>query len=151
MEIRNLIKYILKEETSSENLNKGIDIAVKILKKEYPFVVGWELADEPDQYTFTIYINLEIDYSKMTKFYNLGPHPIYHKLLKSTIENRDKLSYPYSMTDYENVGFKTDEYVFLENDLSEIYDDMIPYNLKLSIGPRDDAKRLSVDGYIFVR
>ena len=39
--MRELIKQILKEETSPDEIKKGIDIAVKVLKKEYPFIVGW--------------------------------------------------------------------------------------------------------------
>ena len=41
--MRNLIRHILKEETdNSKNFEKGIDLAIKIIKKTYPFIVGWE-------------------------------------------------------------------------------------------------------------
>ena len=61
--MKELIRNILKEETENiDKISKGIDIAVKMLKKYYPFIVGWEYSNEPEKYKFQIYIDLEIDY-----------------------------------------------------------------------------------------
>jgi hypothetical protein len=155
--MRELIKQILKEETSPDEIKKGIDIAVKVLKKEYPFIVGWEYSDPLDRWAYKIYINLEVDHSKMMEFYGLKPHPRFYKFLKDDIETREKHSYPFSQTNYEeDENFDTDEYRILQRDLFDFYQEMIPSKLKMNRGSnavfnQDDPKDLSVDNYIFVK
>ena len=65
---RNLIRHILKEETEDSDINtKGIDIAIKLIKKSYPYIVGWQL-NQDDK--FTIYINIICDIEKLKEFYD---------------------------------------------------------------------------------
>lgn len=154
--MRELIKQILKEETSPDEIKKGIDIAVKVLKKEYPFIVGWEYANPPEQWAYRIYINLEVDHSKMMEFYGLKPHPKFYKFLKDDIETREEYPYPYSQTNYEeDENFDTDEYRVLQNDLIDFYEEFIPIKYKMSqlgaVFNQDDPKNLGVDNYIFVK
>jgi len=153
--MRELIKQILKEETSPDEIRKGIDISVKALHQEYPFIVGWDYSSPPDQYTYKIYINLELDFSNAMEFYNLKPHPRYGKYIVDSIEGRETFPYPFSMMNYEDEGFDVEEVYKLQNDLTEIYDD-IPNKLKMSQGHRavfdqNKPKELGVDNYIFVR
>lgn len=156
MKTRSLIKNILKEETTPDEIKRGIDIAIKILKKNYPFVVGWEYADSPDKWNYKIYINLELDYKRSMEFYNLKPHPIYGKFIIDAINDREKLPYPYSIMNYEEeTNFDDTQYSKLQDDLSDIYNEMIPYKLKMkqvgAVFNQDDPKDLGVDNYIFVR
>lgn len=151
----NLIGKILKEETTPDEIRKGIDISVDVLKQDYPFVVGWDYSDSPDKYTYKIYINLELDFSKAMEFYNLKPHPRYGKFIVGAIEYRETFPYPFSMMNYEDEGFDVEEVYKLQNDLTEIYED-IPNKLKMSQGSRavfdqNKPKELAVDNYIFVR
>ena len=46
--MRNLIKKILKEESHNDYdmIRKGIDILISLLKKTYPFIVGWKPDNE---------------------------------------------------------------------------------------------------------
>ena len=45
--MKELIRHILKEETEGSDQNtKGIDLAIKLLKKSYPYIIGWELMME---------------------------------------------------------------------------------------------------------
>lgn len=152
---RELIKRILKEETTPDQIRKGIDISVDALKQDYPFVVGWDYSDSPEHYTYKIYINLELDFSKAMEFYNLKPHSRYGKFIVDAIEHRETFPYPFSMMNYEDEGFDVDEVYKLQNDLIEIYED-IPKKLKMSQGSRavfdqNKPKELAVDNYIFVR
>lgn len=154
--MRELIKQILKEETSPDEIKKGIDIAVKVLKKEYPFLVGWEYSHPPEKWAYKIYINLEVDHSKMMEFYGLKPHPRFYKFLKDDIETREKQPYPFSQTNYEeDENFDTDEYRKLQNDLFDFYGEFIPIKYKMSqlgaVFNQDDPKNLVVDNYIFVK
>ena len=152
---RDLIRHILKEETSRDDLNKGIDIAVKVLKKRYPFIVGWEYSNDPEKWAYKIYINLEVDYSKSMEFYNLKPHPRFGRFIKDSILNRDTMAFPFSFTNYEDEDFDTMVYLNIQNDLSEIYEDMIPVKFKMSrensVFNQDHPKELAVDNYIYVR
>jgi len=118
--------------------------------------VGWEYSDSPDKWTYKIYIDLEIDHSKMLEFYGLKPHPKWYKFLKKDIQTREKYPYPYSQTNYEEEeNFDDLEYRKLQDDLSEIYEEMIPnkYKMKRSgaVLNQDDPKELGVDNYIFVK
>ena len=154
--MRTLIKKILKEETSPDEIRKGIDIAVKVLKKTYPFVVGWEYSDSPDKWAYKIYIDLELDYNKSMEYYGLKPHPRYGKFISNSIEDRERLPYPYSMMNYEEEeNFDDLEYRKLQDDLSEIYEEMIPNKFKMkrsgAVLNQDDPKDLGVDNYIFVK
>ena len=83
--MKSLIRKILKEETSRADLDKGIDIAVKVLKKNYPFIVGWEYSNDPEQWAYKIYINLEVDHTKSMEFYKLKPHPRFGRFIKDSI------------------------------------------------------------------
>lgn len=153
--MRNLIRQILKEETSPDEIKRGIDIAIKMLKKNYPFIVGWNYSDPPETYTYKIYINLELDFSKAMEFYNLKPHPRYGKYIVNGIKDREKFPYPFSMMNYEEEGFDVEEVFKLQNDLNEIYED-IPNKLKIRRGKKgvfdqDKSKNLGVDNYIFVK
>ena len=154
--MRTLIKKILKEETSPDEIRKGIDIAIKVLKKTYPFVVGWEYSDSPDKWAYKIYIDLELDFNKSMEYYGLKPHPIYGKFISNSIEDRERLPYPYSMMNYEEEeNFEDLEYRKLQDDLSEIYEEMIPNKFKMkrsgAVFNQDEPKDLGVDNYIFVK
>jgi hypothetical protein len=58
--MRGLIKHILNEEVSKQQIDKGIDIVVNGLKKEFPFVVGWQLHNDYEEYRTSIYIDLVV-------------------------------------------------------------------------------------------
>ena len=152
---RDLIRHILKEETNPDEIKKGIDIAVKVLKKNYPFIVGWEYSNDPEKWTYKIYINLEVDHIKSMEFYNLKPHPRFGRFIEDSIRNRETMVYPFSFTNYEDEDFDTRVYLDIQNDLSEIYEDMIPVKFKMgkekSVLNQDSPKELSVDNYIYVK
>jgi hypothetical protein len=40
---------------------KGIDLAVKSVRKKYPFIIGWGEYDEWKNYQVTIYVDIKID------------------------------------------------------------------------------------------
>ena len=154
--MKHLIRKILKEETSPDEIRKGIDIAVKVLKKSYPFVVGWEYSDSPDRWAYKVYIDLELDYNKSMEYYGLKPHPKYGKFIHSSIEDRERMAYPYSLMNYEEqTNFDDHEYRNLQNDLEIIYEEMIPNKLKMqrsgAVLNQDEPKDLGVDSYIFVK
>jgi len=66
--MKELIRHILKEETEGSDPNtKGIDLAIKLLKKSYPYIIGWEINDER---TYTIYLNIICNIETLKEFYN---------------------------------------------------------------------------------
>ena len=153
MKTRNLIKNILKEESSDKLIKKGIDITINALKQEFPFVVGWTSTDSYDTYKVTIYIDLIIDYDKTQEYYGL-------ELRKSEIGNRvfgrehylnKSAAYPVSAFSYEGIVDPHDEYRKIGNYVSDMYE-YIPDELKLkSRGTySDDYKTLNIENFIFV-
>lgn len=54
----------------TEKQKKGIDLAVRGIKKKYPFIKGWEFTYDFDKYTMSVYIDLLIDWFEMADFYD---------------------------------------------------------------------------------
>ena len=75
---------ILKEDIDrSDKTSNGMNIAVKILKKSYPYVKGWKYGDSGED-RYDIFINIICDIEKLKEFYNSNLLPYY-------INNRDEL------------------------------------------------------------
>jgi hypothetical protein len=148
--MRGLIKHILNEEVSKQQIDKGIDIVVNGLKNEFPFVVGWQLHDNYDAYITSIYIDLVVEYEKVKEFYGLE---IKERYDLEYIKNK-QVAYVLSPFEYERYfdpyieSQKLGEYVF------EMYE-YIPDELKLEESRtygsvRTNYKGLKVDDYIFI-
>ena len=61
---------------------KGIDIAVKGLKKQYPFVIGYE--DDPTtQYESSHYIDLYIDLDELSEYMGVEVNPYWRGEIKN--------------------------------------------------------------------
>ena len=148
--MRKLIKHILNEEVSKQQIDKGIDIVVNGLKNEFPFVVGWQLHNDYEEYRTSIYIDLVVEYEKVKEFYGLEPKMMYNV---EYIKNK-QVAYVITPFDYEGKfdpyieSQKLGEYVF------EMYE-YIPDELKLEESHtygsvRTNYKGLKVDDYIFI-
>ena len=148
--MRELIKHILNEEVSKQQIDKGIDIVVNGLKSEFPFVVGWQLHNDYEEYRTSIYIDLVVEYEKVKEFYGLEPKLMYN------IEYIKNKQVAYVLTPFEYEGKfdpyiesqKLGEYVF------EMYE-YIPDELKLEESytygsVKANYKALKVDDYIFI-
>lgn len=148
--MKQLIKHILNEEVSRRQIDKGIDIVINGLKKEFPFVVGWQLHDDYEEYRTSIYIDLVVEYEKVKEFYGLNPKKMFD------IEFIINRQMPYLLTPFDYEGKfdtslesqKLSEYVF------EMYE-YIPDELKLEESHtygsvRTNYKGLKVDDFIFI-
>ena len=51
--MRDLIKTILKEE-ETDKLKNGIDVAIKLLKRFYPFVINWQYSENYESFVIEI-------------------------------------------------------------------------------------------------
>ena len=148
--MKELIKHILNEEVSKQQIDKGIDIVINGLKKEFPFVVGWKLHDNYDEYITSIYIDLVVEYEKVKKFYGLKPKMMYDI---EYIKNK-QVAYLLTPFDYEDNFDPYLESKKLSEYVSEMYE-YIPDKLKLEESHtygslKDNYKGLQVDDYIFI-
>jgi hypothetical protein len=145
-----LKKDILKEmeEKSIDNLNKGIDIAVSILKNEFTFVTGWKYKHDPDFFNSTVYIILICDMNKSSEFYN-SPIKDYYKNLEADV------TYPFSplemSTEIDNEE-KYELYKEIQKSLDETYYE-IPndyrHTYKSYLSNTDSPKEIYIDGFVF--
>jgi len=74
----------MKEETPkdiSPIKRKGIDIAVKGLRRPFPFVVGYD-DDSTDQYESSHYIDLIIDIHKLSEYMGVEINPYWEKFVQ---------------------------------------------------------------------
>jgi hypothetical protein len=144
--MKELIRHILKEETdNSKTLEKGIDIAIKILKKTYPYIIGWKLIQESGE--FKIYIKIICDIEKLKKFYNSDLINYYSKY--GILEDED---FPYALSILEinnemNSNEKYNDFKILEDDLNDIYE-MLPEHLVVK-NKYGEIKVLDPDRFMF--
>ena len=143
--MKELIRNILKEEEYSQTSKKGIDIAMKILKQDYPFVIGWDFVNEG---RFTIDLLIVCDLEEVQKFYNSELRPYYLKnkeMLKS-----DEYAYVVSVLEIGHEmtsDEKFEDYKKLSDKLNDIYE-MLPDELVIKDRWKD-AKILAVDKFTF--
>lgn len=145
--MKELIRHILKEETTDlNNEKKGIDLAIKLLKKSYPYIVGWKY-DAFYKSLNSIQINIICDIEKLQEFYNSEVKEYYKK-------NEDMLTdgFPYAASvlniyyDMSNQE-KYEEYQALKDELNDIYE-MLPDELV----PKDDwndIKKIDPNDFYF--
>jgi hypothetical protein len=149
--MRSIIKNILSEEVENlQNVYKGINLSVKMLSQEFPFIVGWEFSEDINKYDFTIYISLLVNLEKVSKFYGLEVDPIYLRM-GDWIYSEDSpvKAYPFSGLKYDNL--MSDPYIVSKeiwNSLDSTYS-YIPEEYKMSNGTI--TKSLMIDGYRYVK
>lgn len=139
---------ILKEETDrSDKTSNGMNLAVKILKKSYPYVKGWKYGNSVED-RYNIYINIICDIEKLKEFYNSNLLPYY-------INNRDELededfAYAFSpllINRRMNSDEKFKEHMRLTQELNDIYE-MMPESL-IKKDLFNDPKSIQIDKFMF--
>jgi hypothetical protein len=143
--MRNLIRHILKEEEYSQKSKKGIDIAMKILKQDYPFIIGWDFVNEG---RFTIDLFVVCDLKEVQKFYNSNLKSYY----VDKIERLKKEDYPYAVSVLEKSeemsnDEKFQDFMNFKNQLNDIYD-MIPKEMVIK-DTWGDIKQLDIEYFKF--
>ena len=138
------------EELNNEiTTNKAIDIAISIFKKDYPFVVGYEIISNIRNFTVDICLNINID--EVSKFYNSGLKDYYLKYKDELF----KTNFPYQisplkMSEEISNDDKYSLYREMCNYLNEIYE-YIPNEHKI-INPKwGEPKEIEIDGFKFVK
>lgn len=153
--MKQLIKKILKEETSTSDndFKMMMKAVISVLKKSYPFIVGWELEDERN---YNIYITLGVDFNKMTKFYGVEQKWKSYDFVSNAIEKKEKYAYPFSLTNYEDVFEEKpyEEYQRIVEKLKEIYENMPdeykPIGFHTSVNMYS-VKNINLEGFKFVK
>ena len=144
--MKELIRHILKEETEGSDPNtKGIDLAIKLLKKSYPYIIGWEINDDR---TYTIYLNIICDIEKLKEFYNSDLKTYYLRHEDDLYE--DILAYAHSalkISETMDQDEKYKEYGEMKQELNDIYQ-MLPDHLIIK-DRHDDPKELDPDKFMY--
>jgi hypothetical protein len=159
--MKQLIKKILKEETEDyQMVSKGIDVVISLVNKTYPFIVGWERANNWDSTKYFFYVNLIVDHKKVKEYYNLPFRDYYEKYpeeLENLIKNKTTLAYPTSILDY---GLNDDQYDISKKIKETVEDsyELIPNEYKMMyqaegyLGEtgRYYPKEINISYYVFV-
>jgi hypothetical protein len=144
--MKELIRHILKEETDNSDYGKkGIDIAVKLLQQDYPYIVGWELNQES---RFTIYLNIICDIEKLKKFYNSDLKTYY--LRHEEDLHTDILAYAPSVlkiSETMDADEKYKEYSEMKQELNSLYQ-MLPDKFHIK-DEYKDPKEIDPDKFIY--
>jgi hypothetical protein len=145
--MKDLIRRIIKEQTENPE-KKGIDLAINMLKKSYPYVIGWKYNDENPENRIFINIDIICDIEKTKEFYNSDLKWYY----KKNPENIKEDDYAYPFTILEISEKMTSEEKFEEHrkfrkELNEIYE-MLPENLVV-LSRWGEPKEIEPDKYFF--
>ncbi len=136
------------EEKSRNNLNRGIDITVSVLKHEFPFITGWDYKNDPEAYRSSIYLVLKADMNLASEFYNSPIRNVYKR-------SDAKTAYPFSPLEIStelNEDEKYELFKVIQKSLVEIYDE-IPSELRHEFESYASEikipKELYIEGFIF--
>jgi hypothetical protein len=144
--MRNIIRKILKEELANlDQVKKGIDITVKILKQTYPYIDGWRF-DNNWNGKYVINIVIICDVKRLCEYYDSDLKPYY----KNSKNFDSDAAYPFSVLELGS-SMDSDEkwksWKELNDTLNDIYK-LIPEDLKL-LDHHNDYKRLDPDRFEF--
>ena len=145
LEMNKLIKNIIREETNQNELFlQGIDIAISILKKDYPFIIDWEIKNEWTSFTE---IDLICDINKTSEFYD-------SPIIPGSLSGGDRsVPYPHWLLDIRTKLNEDENFALyrgIRNDLNEIYDE-IPGEFKRLFGTSKSIYLdLTIDRFKFV-
>jgi hypothetical protein len=144
--MKEIIRHILIEETEGtkdpEVIKDGVRAAVKITKKEYPFVVGVDFISDN---TLDIKVNIVCDMDKVAEFYKSEIS------VKRAYAKRELFAYQFSVLDLSQQltsKEKFDEFVKFQKYLNEVYS-VIPDDLK-EFDKWGDPKKIDVEEFRFV-
>jgi len=148
--MKHLIRKILKEEVENlDQVKKGIDIAVKILKQTYPYIDGWRFDDNWNG-KYIINIIIICDVKRLCEYYDSDLKP-YYKNSKNSKNFYGDAAYPVSILEIGS-DMDSDEkwksWKELNDTLNEIYN-LIPEDLKI-LDYHNHYKRLDSDRFEFI-
>lgn len=147
--MKDLIRRIIKEQTDNSEKKKGIDLAIKMLKKSYPYIIGWKYDEELPGKLFYINIDIICDIEKTKEFYNSDLKWYYKKNPEDIKE--DDYAYPFTILE---IGEKMtgeekfQEHIKFRKKLNEIYE-MLPENL-IMFNKWGEPTEIDPDKYFFV-
>ena len=141
-----LIRKILKEEVENlELFNRGVDDAISILNKDYPYIKGWRMHD--DSWTYDVDIDVICDIDKAARFYNSEVRSIWRK---KDLTDDEGFAYPFSPFELSRQISADEQYQLykgLKEDLKDIYS-YIPDNLKTR-NVDGGIKGINMDRFVF--
>lgn len=144
--MRDLIRNILKEEVENlDQVKKGIDIAIKILKQTYPYINGWRF-DNNWNGKYVINIFIICDVKKLCEYYGSDLKPYY----KNSKNIDGDAAYPVSVLEIGSDMDSEEKWEMwkeLNDTLNDIYK-LIPDDLKL-LDHFNNYKRLDPDRFEF--
>lgn len=163
--MKQLIRKILKEEIHNDEdmIHKGIDILISLLRKRYPFIVGWRPDDEDTRSReWYIFIHLVVSASKAKEYYDMDYKSYYinypDSLETEVFTGERDYAYPVSLFDYESVGFEPYENAREISTFAEAMYELIPEEYKAkeervytySNEPYINIKDIRINSYYFV-
>jgi len=140
---------IIKEETDrSDKTSNGMNLAIKMLKKSYPYVKGWKYGDSVED-KYDLFIDVICDIEKLKEFYNSNLLPYYINNIDKLIGGED-FAYAFSpllLNREMNVDEKYEEHMRLTKELNDIYE-MMPESL-IKKDLLNDPKSIQIDKFMF--
>lgn len=129
--------------------NKAIDITISILKKEYPFIVGYEFVSSTSDYF--LYLTLICDVNKVSEFYKSDIRSYF--LRNNDMLYNKEFAYPFSVLEISeelNSDDKFSLFYELKDSFNDIYE-FIPNEYKIMNLRFNDPMDVELDKFKFVK
>jgi hypothetical protein len=156
-------KFYRESDDFNQKQIKGIDLVVKATIKKYPFIKGWEFADNYMKYASTLNINLFVSFDEVFKFYGKEWNPFWERIYERDGMVDSSLILTFS-SEYDNFKFDDesnkiamqnsyDESKKIENYINNMYESL-PEELRVktffdsSVGISEFIPRVYIERFI---
>ena len=131
----------------------GINIAVRGVSKKYPFIVGWELPENAEDYNFTTYINLLINLNKIEDFFGVETRKRFFSNSSSSLSSFIKTGDPWLEKErwQKDFDFFFDVKKEIQRGLTNYYQS-VPEEYSLFIGEEPNHKKpdINIDNFVVI-
>jgi hypothetical protein len=105
----------------TEDQRKGLELTVNAAKKTYPFLLGWELTSDYDNFIASLYLDFFVDFFKIAEILNLEvdeyyvkyPDRIYSSTMTPFFKNNQETREIVRLYEKDFIGKLNDLYSFL--------------------------------------
>ena len=63
----------MRDNNFTDKQIRGLDLVFKVVKKKFPFIIGWEFSEGYEKYDCTLYLDIKIDVQKLGEYVGMEP------------------------------------------------------------------------------
>jgi hypothetical protein len=139
----------MRDNNFTDKQKRGIDLVFKIVRKKFPFIVGWEFSEGYEKYDCTLYLDIKIDVQKLGEYVGMVPNEVRTKKFGALLSAFDWGDY--KSEKWDEIASKSYNLVVqMKSFINENYD-ILPEEFKIYYDLGHQSKyvvNLSIDYYL---